>query len=110
MHPLVLAIRRPFRAECNAIPDPMSRQSYSNNALRNARSPCNCHFSALSCFPDDSIQAGNMACIVDAGMFKREQFRKSATTKCKLGKGTWPHLVVEVDGMAKAGVQVEEAC
>jgi hypothetical protein len=25
LHPLVLAIRRPFRVECNAIPDPLSR-------------------------------------------------------------------------------------
>jgi hypothetical protein len=43
LHPLVLAIRRPFRVECNAIPDPLSRPPRSNSARRNARSPCICH-------------------------------------------------------------------
>ena len=91
-HRLALAIRRPFRAEWSVIPDPMSRQSYSNNALRNARSPCNCHFRHCRVSPMISIQAGNMACIVDAGMFKREQISgKSAATKCKSGEGTCPH-------------------
>jgi hypothetical protein len=39
LHPLVLAIQRPFRVEWNAIPDLLSRASGSNNARRNARSP-----------------------------------------------------------------------
>ena len=50
LHPLVLAIRRPFRVECNAIPDPLSRPPCSNSARRNARSPCTCHSLARPSF------------------------------------------------------------
>ena len=37
--PLVSAIQRPFRVECNAIPDPSSRLPRSNNARRIACNP-----------------------------------------------------------------------
>jgi hypothetical protein len=39
LHPLVLAIRRPFRAECNSITDQLSQSPCANNGRRNARSP-----------------------------------------------------------------------
>jgi hypothetical protein len=111
LHPLVLAIRRPFRAECNAIPDPMSRQSYSNNALRNAGSPCNCHSSAPSCFPDGSIQAGEYGAHGRCEYVQKRTFSKARRYEMQIRRGNLATpLVVEVDGIAKAGVQVEEAC
>jgi hypothetical protein len=76
-HPLVLAIRRPFRVQWNAIPDLLSRASGSNNARRSARSPRTYYSSALHApLPDDPMQAGNLAGIVEVRLFKTEHSQR----------------------------------
>jgi hypothetical protein len=88
LHPRVLAIRRPFRVERDAIPDLLSRSPCSSNIRRNARNPCTCHSSALSCPPPLTLRREICRALSRRGCSKWNTFKlKRGQPKKKVPTG-----------------------